>query len=412
NHTASQNIKLNNKWLSNDGGDEGIKIDNSGKVQTNSDLTVGDNIVAKGYVISNDFIKATNSSTANNINALYGIISSTSPGLNSASVRGENKGTGGIGIGVYGSQDGSGWGVFGKATSGRGVYGKSTSGYGVYGSASGIDGQGVHGWATNSGNVTNYGGRFSADGVHGRGVSGKAQGTFGTGVSGLATGISGTGVFGNASGTSGIGVYGYSPGYAGKFDGNVKVTGTLSKGGGSFQIDHPLDPQNKNLYHSFVESPDMMNIYNGNVTTDGNGNANIELPEWFGALNKDFRYQLTVIGEFAQAIVSEEINNNRFSIKTDKPNVKVSWLVTGIRQDAFANANRILVEEMKKPEDRGKYLHPKAFGMPVTMGVDYDERFEQERVLMEEQEAEMEKMRKEEEQRFEEERTRIESRGF
>ena len=45
--------------------------------------------------------------------------------------------------------------------------------------------------------------------------------------------------------------------------GNLDVTGTISKGGGTFKIDHPLDPTNKYLYHSFVESPDMMNIYNG-----------------------------------------------------------------------------------------------------------------------------------------------------
>ena len=50
--------------------------------------------------------------------------------------------------------------------------------------------------------------------------------------------------------------------------GNVDVIGTLSKGGGSFKIDHPLDPANKYLYHSFVESPDMKNMYDGNVTTD------------------------------------------------------------------------------------------------------------------------------------------------
>ena len=96
-------------------------------------------------------------------------------------------------------------------------------------------------------------------------------------------------------------------GYAGYFAGRVHVTGTLSKGGGSFKIDHPLDPENKYLSHSFVESPDMMNIYNGNVTTDANGETEVTLPEWFETLNRDFRYQLTVIGQFAQAIVSEKV---------------------------------------------------------------------------------------------------------
>lgn len=62
-------------------------------------------------------------------------------------------------------------------------------------------------------------------------------------------------------------------GFAGFFLGDVDVDGDLSKAGGSFKIDHPLDPANKYLYHSFVESPDMMNIYNGNVTTDAEGKA-------------------------------------------------------------------------------------------------------------------------------------------
>jgi hypothetical protein len=46
---------------------------------------------------------------------------------------------------------------------------------------------------------------------------------------------------------------------------------------------------------SFVESPDMKNVYDGLVVLDDKGEAKIELPDWFGALNKDFRYQLTAI---------------------------------------------------------------------------------------------------------------------
>jgi hypothetical protein len=152
--------------------------------------------------------------------------------------------------------------------------------------------------------------------------------------------------------------------------GDLIVGGNVTKGSGSFKIDYPLDPANKTLSHSFVESPDMMNIYNGNLTTDTKGQAVVTLPEYFQALNRDFRYQLTVIGEFAQAIVAREIKDNRFSIKTNKPNVKVSWQITGIRQDAYANANRIQVVE-SKGERRGTYLHPELFktsspSQPVT----------------------------------------------
>jgi hypothetical protein len=150
---------------------------------------------------------------------------------------------------------------------------------------------------------------------------------------------------------------------------NLTVTGTLAKGAGSFKIDHPLDPANKYLYHSFVESPDMMNIYNGNVTTDGSGHAVVTLPAYFEALNQDFRYQLTVIGTFAQAIVSQKVQGNRFEIATSQPNVEVSWQVTGIRHDAFANANRIPTEVEKQGNERGHYLHPAAFNAPVSMGL-------------------------------------------
>jgi trimeric autotransporter adhesin len=62
----------------------------------------------------------------------------------------------------------------------------------------------------------------------------------------------------------------------------------------------------------------------------------VKLPDWFEALNRDFRYQLTVMGQFAQAIVAKGVENGGFAIKTSKPNVMVSWQVTGIRQDAFA----------------------------------------------------------------------------
>ena len=171
------------------------------------------------------------------------------------------------------------------------------------------------------------------------------------------------------------GVYGFASGaatnYAGYFSGNVLVTGTIAKGGGTFKIDHPLDPENKYLYHSFIESPDMMNIYNGNVTTDSNGVASVKLPEYFEALNKDFRYQLTVVGTFAQAIVGEEIKGNVFVVKTDKPNVKVSWQVTGVRKDKFAEAHRVKPVVDKEPEMRGKYLHAAEWGKSDEMSQDF-----------------------------------------
>ncbi|MCG3127948.1 MAG: hypothetical protein CHACPFDD_02821 [Phycisphaerae bacterium] len=208
--------------------------------------------------------------------------------------------------------------------------------------------------------------------------TGERMGVYGLGAdtSGTCTGVSGQAI---GTGTN-RGVYGTASGgstnWAGYFSGNVNVTGTLSKGGGTFTIDHPLDPANKLLQHSFVESPDMMNIYNGNVVTDDAGYATITLPEWFQALNRDFRYQLTVLDAadsdaFVQVKIVRKIAENQFTIRSSAPRTEVSWQVTGIRQDAFANANRVQVELDKPAAERGLYLHPEAWGLSSELGVDF-----------------------------------------
>ena len=152
--------------------------------------------------------------------------------------------------------------------------------------------------------------------------------------------------------------------------GNLHVNGSLSKNGGSFQIDHPLDPANKYLYHSFVESPDMMNIYNGEVRLDARGSAWITLPSYFEALNRDFRYQLTSIGRPQPNLyIAEKITGNRFRISGGKAGGEVSWQVTGIRHDAYADAHRIPVEEEKTMAERGRYLHPELFGAARELAI-------------------------------------------
>jgi len=235
---------------------------------------------------------------------------------------------------IYGNATGGGIGVHGNGGQ-LGVYGTSTGGYGVWGVTD--TGTGVIGNGTQGDGV--YGGSQSADGLHGY----------------SNTGI---GVEGNT--TTGI---------AGFFHGNVTITGTCTGCFGPNTIDDPADPANKYLNQTAVESSDMMDIYNGNVTTDANGDATIQLPAWFQPLNRDFRYQLTPIGQFAQAMVSTEIKDNQFSIKTDKPNVKVSWQVTGIRQDPYAIAHSLPVEQDKPANEKGKYLDPAAYGQPASSGI-------------------------------------------
>lgn len=139
------------------------------------------------------------------------------------------------------------------------------------------------------------------------------------------------------------------------FSGAVSITGALSKGSGTFTIDHPLDPYNKLLQHSFIESPDMMNIYNGNVALDADGTATITMPDWFSALNMDFKYQLTCIGGFAPVYISHKWNGTNFRIAGGYEALEVSWQITGIRNDRFAQANRIQVEVTKETPH---YRHP------------------------------------------------------
>jgi hypothetical protein len=206
------------------------------------------------------------------------------------------------------------------------------------------------------------------------GISGSLSTLNDAGVSGEGLQRNGIGVEGVAeTGSVALGVWGRSrEGYAGYFTGNVRVTGQLQKPGGGFEIDCPGKETDCYLYHSFVESSDMKNVYDGIVRLDEDGSAWIELPEWFGGLNRDCRYQLTAIGGPAPDLhIAEEISENRFRIAGGTAGMNVSWQVTGIRKDPWAERNRIVVEEDKPEGVRGTYLHPEAFGQPETLGEDY-----------------------------------------
>ena len=235
-------------------------------------------------------------------------------------------------------------------------------------------------------------------GINGCGVRGMVHGGGGTGVLGQGP----VGVYGQATGhymlpSTSFGVYGkamnvsppdasygvYSNGDAYVY-GDLGVLGTISKSACNFKIDHPLDPENKYLYHSSVESPDMKNVYDGVATMDAKGEATVQLPSYFEALNRDFRYQLTCIGGFAPIYVAEEISTNVFKIAGGTTGMKVSWQVTGIRKDPFAEANPIQAEVDKPDTERGKYLHPKAYGLGEEYGIDYELR-----KRMEEEDKEM-----------------------
>ena len=311
--------------------------------------------------------------------------------------------------------DSIGTGVQGSTVRGTGVLGTSTQGIGVIGAGGDIGVQGesttgragsfqlsnelnpnvalyaatrgrgsaIEGLIDNPGNdqaavrgVTNSSGAgVSGSSSSGVGVSGSSSGGLvSAGVSGVSsTGFISIGVMGlsNGGGVS-VGVYGRGTGQnerAAIFDGRVDVAGFLEKSGGGFTIDHPLDPVTKYLRHSFVESPDMKNVYDGVVILDDTGEAVVELPDWFETLNGDFRYQLTCIGRFAPVYIAEEISGNRFKIAGGEPGMRVSWQVTGSRQDPWAQAHPLVVEENKPENEQGYYRHPELYNRDQAQSI-------------------------------------------
>lgn len=156
--------------------------------------------------------------------------------------------------------------------------------------------------------------------------------------------------------------------------GSASILGALSKGSGTFVIDHPLDPKNKLLYHSFVESPDVKNMYDGVAELNENGEATIELPGYFLALNYDFRYLATPIGNaMPNLFLKKEVKKRFFGffgtpvfkISGGTPGGRVSWQVTGIRHDTYIEANPITVEVQKGPDelvDMGEYICSECYG--------------------------------------------------
>lgn len=272
--------------------------------------------------------------------------------------------TTGPAIGVYGGSDSSG-GYAIRALS------SATSGlsYGVYSISQSSDGRGVYGYATSDTGST-YGGRFESDSPTGRGVYGYVN----------ATGSSDTpqGVRGYCStATSGYAVYA---------SGDTGASGTKS-----FRIDHPSDPENKYLLHYSAESPEVINFYSGKVALDARGEAVVELPAYFAAINKDPRYLLTAVGAAMPNLhIAEEISAQAlaagehagpgvaapicsFRIAGGVPGAKVSWEVKAVRNDLRMRLHGAPVERDKTGSERGRYQHPEYYGKPAELGMDHSD---------------------------------------
>ncbi|MFH0896346.1 MAG: hypothetical protein V2A54_18085 [Bacteroidota bacterium] len=259
--------------------------------------------------------------------------------------------------GVYGSnlRTAGGVGVSGMGFNGTSGETNNIGGYGVFGAnyySTGTTGDGV--------GIAGVG----AVGVMGQTVEGAFFGVYGENISTSTTennvGVAGwgwVGVFGQDDGT-GFGVYS---------DGELGSSGTKS-----FMIDHPLDPANKFLKHYCLESPEVLNVYRGNVTLDMNGEAVVILPNYFKEININFSYNLTAVGSAAPGLyVKEEVKENYFKVAGGKSGQKVSWTLYAERNDKYVQnkPSSKQVEVPKRAGNVGKYLRPELYGQPASKAI-------------------------------------------
>jgi hypothetical protein len=282
---------------------------------------------------------------------------------------GQSSSTAGVGlVGYNNATSGQAYGVQGESasTTGRGVFGlgSATTGdsYGVYGLTNSSIGTGVAGEASATTGATTgvigavHSSTDDSAGVYG-GNDAQSGATIGVWGASLSTSNGATGVYGTALGNSGtvFGVYGASNsagGYGVFSEGRTGASGTKS-----FVIDHPLDPAGKLLMHYSAEGPEPLLVYRGNATLDSDGAAEVELPTYFESINRDLTYQLTAIGAPAPTLhIAQEVQNNRFRIAGGVAGQKVSWCVTGVRNDAFVRTNGAPIEEDKAT--KGRFISP------------------------------------------------------
>ena len=286
-------------------------------------------------------LQATTNSTSNSVSAILGNTTGGAWG-----VTGQVEATGTASAGVHGNnlRTTGGHGVYGMGVNGLVGETNRADGYGVYGinnaSQGTGDGPGVYGiGSVGVYGQTNNGASF---GIYGENLS---SGTTDNNVG--AAGWGWVGVFGQTSG-GGFGVYS---------DGELGSSGTKS-----FVIDHPLDPANKTLKHYCAESPEVLNIYRGNIILDENGEAKVVLPDYFSKINTNFSYYLTPIGAAAPNLhVKQEVEGNAFVVSGGKANLKVSWVIYAERNDKYIKkypkSKQVEIEKRQK----GKYWRPELY---------------------------------------------------
>jgi hypothetical protein len=309
----------------------------SGPVQINGS---GSNTTALGIVFSGtgNSINATNNNAANTFAVIQGVTNSSTTN-NSA---------------LFGQSTGAARAVSGEVTA------ASTADVAVRGN-----------------NLRTTGG-IGVEGVGFNGVSGQTNYRDGYGVFGQNFDLTGP-LTANSVGVGGLGYIGVigqsndvvNGGGIASLDNIIALGDLVVSGTKNFRIDHPQDPANKFLNHFSIESNEVLNIYRGTVPFDQNGQAVVQLPEWFDAVNKNASYQLTPIGGYAPIFIAEKIKNGRFVIAGGTAGMEVSWAVYAERNDPYLQQHPEArqVEETKSERESGKYLRPDLYGQPAEKGI-------------------------------------------
>ncbi|MCB0761612.1 MAG: hypothetical protein KDC12_08825 [Flavobacteriales bacterium] len=247
---------------------------------------------------------------------------------------------------ILGHSDGQAWGVTGQTSatsnSESAVLGnnfRSNGGHGVLGYGfNGTVGQ------------TNY--------RAGYGVYGENYDLIGP-LSSLAVGTAGKGYYGV------LGEDRYLGGVSGAY--GVFSNGDLGASGLKlFQIDLPSDPENYYLRHFCVESNEVLNVYRGNVVLDQDGEAIVELPDYFTEVNTNFSYYLTPIGAPGNLYVKQKVEGNTFIVAGGQPGGEVSWILYAERNDPYLQTYPEKKENVveKSERERGKLQIPALYNAP------------------------------------------------
>ena len=380
NYTAGNGISINGSTIANTSPDQTVSITGTGGLSvtgtypnftinsTGGGVTLdqaydfGGPGLGRTITVDNGAVQL-NVNTANGSglradlsNTGVGIISNSNASGNTFSaIQATTNSSSNVASAITGSSSGAAWGVAGQvtntATAEAGIYGsnlRTTGGHGVLG----IGFNGTVGKTSYSTGMAVYGENADAIAPLGNGIGVGGSGYYGVVGEDMYAG-SVTGAYGVLS------------------SGNLGATGTKT-----FLIDHPTDPDNKILRHFSIESNEVLNVYRGTTAFDANGEAVIQLPDYFDAINKNPSYQLTPIGAPAQLYIKKKIQNNNFVVAGGQPGMEVSWIVTAERNDAYLQKypeqkNTVI---LKRENQRGKYFMPELFGLPKEKSIFFNEK--------------------------------------